>query len=440
MPPASNPSTVASPHITPDTTGSHSTPASAYSDFLHDGTKEHLDHFDPVSPQFAMDWSGMHMSSFPGFDPSRADMMMSPGLPFTPDGFMDSNLMDPMGYMGPQNPAFHHGMSQMQIPLPTPNTESRGFPTTVNAAMIVDPTGYFPSRDPSVSGSVSQDVDATNAAVDSWSAFRCSAHIPSSACPKSAKHNLESLEQGLKSHDSWSKWRPTWDEADYALGDKLTVAPLQEMPRDKLLAITQSFLHKALDTHKDEQSMAKPPPVTSSMSYASNFVILPPARVLEFFLQSYVNGFERFYPMTSKGSLNPNELLHLQGYNDKVSSLLLLLMIAQGAMITPSVDARWLTAGLTEACRISLFDIIEKNVMLSGDFQCLHSALLVIVQGAWSGDKWQMDKAMGQRNMYLSMLRHSSHMNPRRQSANIGRRFDVDVLWNQWVKDESSSR
>jgi len=116
--------------------------------------------------------------------------------------------------------------------------------------------------------------------------------------------------------------------------------------------------------------------------------------------------------------LKPNELMQLS--NGKASSLLLLLMVAQGAMATPTVEARYLTSGLTEACRLSLFDIIEKDIVLSSDPIVLRCALLFTTLAAWSGDKWHMDVgdflaawrgrasltiqiAMGQPGMYIAV-------------------------------------
>ena len=131
------------------------------------------------------------------------------------------------------------------------------------------------------------------------------------------------------------------------------------------------------------------------------------------------------------------------GPNDRASSLLLLLMLGQGALITPTIDGRWLTGGLTEACRISLFDLIEKNIMMSGEPIVLHSALLFTVQAAWSGDKWQMDIAMGQRGMYFSMLRHSGMLEPNPSMNNEmihQQRSNVDMLWREWTAQEQRSR
>ncbi|KAI7104017.1 transcription factor Cmr1, partial [Hortaea werneckii] len=113
----------------------------------------------------------------------------------------------------------------------------------------------------------------------------------------------------------------------------------------------------------------------------------------------------------------------------------------QGAMNIPSHEARMLTGGLTEACRISLFDLIERNVIMSGDPIVLHSALLFTVQAAWSGDKWQMDIAMGQRGMYFAMLRHSGSLENRSVSTSgLDGRGNTDQLWSEWIQNESRSR
>ena len=285
---------------------------------------------------------------------------------------------------------------------------------------------------PSYSGA---EAEAIIFGQNSWSAYRCTPSIPAAACPKSARINLQKLEESLRDHECWTHWRSTWDEVDTTQTDCVNVVPFREMSRDKLLAITQTFLYKAFEIHSDEPGL----PDYAALDVSSNFVILPPARVLEHLLKAYTTSFERFYPLVSRGVLDPNVLM-LHG-QDKAASLLLLLMIAQGALITPSLDGRWLTAGLTEACRISLFDVIEKNMMLSGDPVVLHAALLFTVQAGWSGDKWQMDIAMGQRGMYFSMLRHSGYLeNPSAPAAALMQRSNIDMLWQDWMQKETRSR
>ncbi|KAK3074540.1 hypothetical protein LTR53_002960 [Teratosphaeriaceae sp. CCFEE 6253] len=387
------------------------------------------------SPRFMLDWSQMPMPmAFDGM--VQPSMIMQSEMPFDPSLMHSAHPGDAMLAMTP-NPS--HSTAPLITPIESPKVQ-RAF----SDLEIGSSAAAFHSRLRTSLNSSSEmhtDIAPIIIAQDAWSVFRCNPTIPSTSCPKTARLNLEMLEQTLRNHEGWSTWSPQWEESDSAGGDHLTVMQLHESTRDKLLAITQSFLHKALEIHRDHNPHNTPPSSLHSPSShsGSNFVLLPPARVLEYFLRSYSNSFERYYPLTSRGVLDANELMHC--YNDRAASLLVLMMIAQGSMNIPSKEARMLTGGLTEACRISLFDLIERNVIMSGDPIVLHSALLFTVQAAWSGDKWQMDIAMGQRGMYFAMLRHSGVLEHRAHAPPApDHRANTDQLWSEWIQNESRSR
>lgn len=422
-----------SPLATPANGFVHNTPLSGYTEFAQ-MNREPSD--DGSSPRFMLDWAQMQMPM--GFDPmARPDMMLSPEFGFDPNGMPLCGPNDPMLTIMPD---LANGVAPLITPIETPKVE-RAFSDleiSSSAAMYHQQRRHMSTASIGTNGA--SDLGAIIAAQDGWNVFRCTPTIPSSSCPTTAKLNLERLEHTLRNHEGWSSWAPTWEEADFAGAEPLTVMQLHESTRDKLLAITQTFLHKALEIHREGTSHT-PPHGGSPLSHGgSNFVLLPPARVLEYFLRSYANSFERYYSLTSRGILDANELMHC--YNEKASSLLILMMIAQGAMNIPSVEARWLTGGLTEACRISLFDLVERNIIMSGDPIVLHAALLFTVQAAWSGDKWQMDIAMGQRGMYSYMLRHSGVLDNRSamQHPMEHQRPNADQLWTDWIQHESRSR
>lgn len=386
------------------------------------------------SPRFMLDWNQMQVPL--GYDGViQPSMMMNHDMPFDPNGMQFAPAGDGMLSIMPD---LANRGPPLITPIETPKVE-RAFS---DLELGSSAAATHPQRHMSIQQDVHGDVAPIIAAQDAWSVFRCTPTIPSSSCPKTARLNLELLEQTLRNHEGWSTWSPQWEEGDFAGGDHLTVMQLHESTRDKLLAITQSFLHKALEIHREGGSHQSPSANShhSPGSHSgSNFVLLPPARVLEYFLRSYANCFERYFPLTSRGVLDVNELLHC--YNDRAASLLVLMMIAQGAMNIPSREARMLTGGLTEACRISLFDLIERNVIMSGDPIVLHSALLFTVQAAWSGDKWQMDIASGQRGMYFAMLRHSGVLENRPvASPSPDQRANTDQLWGEWILNESRSR
>jgi hypothetical protein len=403
-----------------------STPMSGYDDFV----RTVPDAVENQSPQFMMDWSSMGMGT--DFDPMRIDpsLMMSMSM----DMGMGPNQDGILGMIPEMSPPQTFG--PVQTPLQTPRMDESFSDLQIGSSASM----FYPSnRQSSIADAGIPDLGAIIAAQDGWTVFRCTPSIPSSSCPRTARMNLERLELSLRNHEGWSTWTPQWDESDFQQGGQVMVAKLQESTRDKLLAITQSFLHKALDIHKDGMSTSSSSGESpGSHTSGSNFVLLPPARVLEYFLKSYANSFERYYPTSARGVLDPNELM--QNYNDKASSLLILMMIAQGAMNIPSIEARWLTGGFTEACRISLFDLIEKNIIMAGDPIVLRAALLFTVQAAWSGDKWQMDIAMGQRGMYFAMLRHSGILEARPMASPQMNNTTTDVLWRDWLQQEARSR
>lgn len=422
---------VVSPLPTPGNGYFQATPLSGYDDFMQaskEGSEE-------SSPRFMLDWTQMPMPM--GFDPmSRSEMIVGPDMGFDPHQLSMMPHGDGMLTIMPDLP---NTVSSLITPIETPKMERAfGELELGSSAAMYYPHGRQMSC-ASISSGDNHEIEAIVAAQDGWNVFRCIPTIPSSSCPTTAKQNLERLEQTLRNHEGWSAWTPPWDESDFSSGEPLTVMQLHESTRDKLLAITQSFLHRALETHRGGSSGSQPHGQSPQSNGGSNFVLLPPGRVLEYFLRSYANSFEKYYALTSRGVLDANELMHC--YNDKASSLLILMMIAQGAMNIPSAEARWLTGGLTEACRISLFDLIERNISMASDPIALHSALLFTVQAAWSGDKWQMDIAMGQRGMYSYMLRHSGVLENRPVApTTVDHRASADSLWSEWIQHESRSR
>ena len=423
---------VISPAPTPGLSFVQRTPLSGYDEFMRSsmGPKDDYDMIN--SPQYMLDWSQMPTPM--GCDPSKngSDLLMSIPMSFPSSTVMQTIVPDNLHF---DPGSFHANENGIHTP---PSSSMDGGYHQTGGVLHTPASSLHLSRPNSYSSRNSRDAEIIIAGQDAWSAFKCTPAVQSAACPRTAKFNLEKLEETLRNHDTWMDWGVSGDGSDFTSGDGIAIAPLQEISRDKLLAITQSFLHKALDIHQEDQGFSSPSS-DETMTNCSNFVILPPTRILESLLKSYINSFELFYPLTACGILDPNALM--LGQNDKASSLLLLLMIGQGAIATSSIDGRWLTGGLTEACRISLFDLIEKNIMLSGDLIVLHSALLFTVQAGWSGDKWQMDIAMGQRGMYFAMLKHSNFLEgPHQVSQILSRGSNIDALWKEWIYYEQRSR
>ncbi|KAI1850588.1 hypothetical protein JX265_004298 [Neoarthrinium moseri] len=273
------------------------------------------------------------------------------------------------------------------------------------------------------------------AAEAAWPLARCNPSVYSGTCPRTAIVHLECLEQKSKHEGTWSALEKYLEQVDWDAADLASVVPMSSRTRDRMLAITQTFLHKALEIHRggvngfNKSTYNSPGMLT--------FLVLPPSKILEFFLRSYVRSLTFFYSLVSTGCVDPNEMLQ----NNQATTLLVLLMIAQGASAVPTAEARALSAGLIETCRISLFDIIEKDIEMSADPTALRSALLFTLLGAWSGDKWLMDIAMGQRGMYLSMLKHAGMLDSQPSMIpSLQASTSTELQWRAWLHRETQNR
>ncbi|CAI4215233.1 unnamed protein product [Parascedosporium putredinis] len=237
----------------------------------------------------------------------------------------------------------------------------------------------------------------------------------------------------VKDESHWLSLEKYLEHADWDSSDLTAVIPMTQRTRDKMLAITQFFLHKALDIHRGGLNSLPKTGYPSPGNF--NFIVLPPNKMLEYLLRSHVRTLSSYFNLVVAGCVDPNEML----VNNQASTLLVLLMIAQGASAIPMAEARHLATGLTETCRISLFDTIEKNVEFSADPVALRCALLFTILGAWSGDKWLMDIAMGQRGMYLSMLKHAGMLESRAGMV-PQTNMDPQSQWRGWLHRESQNR
>ncbi|TGJ88756.1 hypothetical protein E0Z10_g62 [Xylaria hypoxylon] len=267
-----------------------------------------------------------------------------------------------------------------------------------------------------------------------WPLARCNAVIYSGNCPRTAIIHLESLERKSKHEGTWDALEGFLDMAQQDGTDLASVVPMNPRTRDHMLAITQTFLIKALDIHRSGFQSRNERHANSGML---TFLVLPPAKILEYFLRSYVRNLSFFYSLVSTGCVDPNEMMH----NNTPATLLVLLMIAQGASVVPREEARTLSIGLIETCRISLFDIIEKNVEMCADSTVHRCSLLFTLLGAWSGDKWLMDISMGQRGMYLSMLKHAGMFESQPSIVpSFNNPTNVEGAWRSWLDRETKNR
>ena len=274
-------------------------------------------------------------------------------------------------------------------------------PTDTN--MIHSPTLLAPSpvgctaRGPSATtianGSSVHAQDTFDADFEAWSYFRCNPSSGKRIHPKTARIFLEGLEKILRGHYTAQPLNLLLSEDNERLVSNgiISVEPFSSRVRNKLMVITQAILHKARTIHDSSARKTleylQHHLVDSTASFGC-FSIFPSIDDMGRLLQSYANRYEPYYASIPSGLLSPTSIL--DSTDERCSSLLLLLMLAQGSMATSTREARNLTSGLTELCRLSWFDLVEKDVCLSSEPTMLRSAFMIMNLAAWSGEKWHM--------------------------------------------------
>lgn len=292
--------------------------------------------------------------------------------------------------------SFDINFADMSSHMPCDPTDSNVFPSSL---LLPDPLASDVALIPTAksNGCSMHGQGALGADFEGWPCFVCNPPSGEKIHPKTGRIFLEGLEHTLKSHDTVqpSTFLLGGDKDNRAFNAEISIEPFSGRARDKLMVITQSILHKARKIHgcsmrgrlENNQDTLRDTPTSYEV-----FSILPSTDDLDHLLQSYANRFEPYHSSVPSRLLNPIAIL--ESTEERCSSLLLLLMFAQGAMATPTNEARYFTNGLTEACRLSWFSLVEKDVSLSRDPTMLRSALMFINLAAWSGNKWHMDVSL----------------------------------------------
>lgn len=305
-------------------------------------------------------------------------------------------------------------------------------------------------------------------AEDAWPSFRCNPQPESLSTTNVNAHiYLEELRKVLKEPESWQGWcSPQWPfPEDGSCRCPPNIEPVGQRTRDKLMVITQSFLQRACEIQEPQdvksKSKRKSRPV-ANFTHADfddeAFLTLPSTEILDQLLHAYTCQYEPYYPLVSTATCSPTELMH--STNKKPASILLLLMFAAGAAKVSSKEGMTLTSGLIEVCRLLLFDMIDKDILLSRDPLVLRAVLLFVNLAAWSGDMWHMDFATSQLSMYLSvriacptnwsslgladgpqMLRHSGLLAYRElELPECDGEMPLKAIFEQWREHESLNR
>jgi hypothetical protein len=147
--------------------------------------------------------------------------------------------------------------------------------------------------------------------------------------------------------------------------------------RDRMVAAVQLLLHRALCQNRVVLS-------PSTHGAFGRIVALPPSHVLVHFIELYAARVDSIHPYLGLGgspSISIRDILQVDMAD--IGILLLILLVAQGAMLTDHHESHILAYGLIELCKLALNDVLETRSiaqpMVGG------CALQLLTLCAWSG-------------------------------------------------------
>lgn len=413
-------------------------------------------YFDPTFGNV----SGGEFETYPAWDPMHMDgHLLDASLPMSIE--MDQDFTTDLTPMQTHQPLQYHRASSEKPasykassihPADSVIDMSHSSPHT-RAHSPVQPVKVFnPTVDRTRSKMVTfqnlYDDDIVALVQDSWAGFRCNQSRSDLPNFKTTSLHLKGLAEMLHSQDVWDHWPiPANEKMDPYSHSHVICTPVLSQTRDKLSSMFQSMLQTTFHAHGLSHSPSVPPEFGDlpwdqrlGITRTNSYVVLPPANILEAFLHSYSNRIEHLYPSVCGSEIQPNSML-MSPRNPEIPALLLLLMIAAGATGSGLRDSFYFTNGLTEVCRVNLWQLSEHNAELRSDLIVLRCTLLLTILAAWSGDKCQMDASMGNRAVYLTMLTHSGLLSHQSHTMSIAEcRSNTDTAWQQWKGLESRKR
>ncbi|OQV07292.1 Fungal Zn2-Cys6 binuclear cluster domain-containing protein [Cladophialophora immunda] len=273
-----------------------------------------------------------------------------------------------------------------------------------------------------------------------WSICRCTP-FPQDPASDRQKLVLANLDHNFLQPGPWTSIQEDWRQKNFNQAGLFTNVPLSHSTREWLLVIAQRYMRLAVDIHG--LALDSPSPASSDHqdpSRLGGYVRLPPARALHNYLEIVLRNYEPFYPVLPARRLDPNHLS--ANALGRGPSLLLCFMIAFGSMIDPARKARRFSTAMTEICRHSMHDVLERDAHDLKNPFLYYAALLFIVKGAFSGDKAHMNICIGHRQLYLVSLRHAGILTKRqtRSSNPTQPEENLQYAWKAWVERESLSR
>jgi hypothetical protein len=220
------------------------------------------------------------------------------------------------------------------------------------------------------------------------------------ATPTRSAENVARLGDNYADAAPWSHVSATWRAQHFVEQEYVENIKLAETTRERILATAQNFFRLTLDSLNVNSNPGTRFLMADLRRYSSSSILmLPPTPILHIYLETFLTSFEPYYPLINKRLFDPNAIA--SGKNEQLAIVMLLLVIAYGAMRDPAVKARRLSTGLLEICRLTTLHLLDKDNTNPRSMILAECALLSTYQAAFSGDKWLMESSFGQMHQYL---------------------------------------
>ncbi|KAG9246024.1 hypothetical protein BJ878DRAFT_317681 [Calycina marina] len=265
-----------------------------------------------------------------------------------------------------------------------------------------------------------------------WLLAKCSVVRHHDACPRTVMLYLQALRcsSASKILERYIRNDTCFDNT--AIGQsQIAGSKMRPISMDKIIEFATKYTKKASMAYggcgNTQESMFQ-----LDITHAS---VMQSMAVLERLAISSVEISSAYYSITHNTSLHFDETLP-GGEN---STLLILLLVAQNASQMPDKEAKYFSSGLIEICHMALADITVEGEIFP-NLRLANLAFLLVSLSAWSGDAWQMLRAMRHRGSLLSTLKYSGHFFEQPAVVSINSGVESDNQWKYWLRREQTSR
>lgn len=154
--------------------------------------------------------------------------------------------------------------------------------------------------------------------------------------------------------------------------------------RDRLVAVVQLMLYRALQSRHAASGVDISDSSLLCKGLFGPLVVLPPSHILLHFVELYAMRIDPTQPylgLAGSPRVKINDILQVN--MSDVGLLLILILIAQGALLADDRYSLILADGLTELCKLAMNDVLERSTI--GDPMVGGIGLQLLSICAWSG-------------------------------------------------------